>query len=266
MYSRVYQDPFEFQAGTGEQDFAVLAYEPFVRQERLIFGVNGRVQRERALHLARQWDLAAARGELKPLHPVGFEDSCSIGVRGGIRRSLSSLVTYLLCDAELLTKRRRISEATDQALLALRLLESMKYGDFDSISSAAADERQVLNFLARHKGRMGAKNKDKVRRELVNMTNRRRQLLATTQAANVRFYDYKSRAKSTMNISEIRQTAMIGRRMRAEGRSPRTLALVRKNYIGADDHAGLEHLFDLRTSWRAEEETRSRALKLLKTI
>jgi hypothetical protein len=265
--SRIYKDSFEVQCGTQDQDARVFAYEPYVSEESLLLESNHHsVERARVLSLACRWDDAVHRGQLQPLSPVSFEDNCTEGVRGDIFRAKSQIVSYLLDDAGRLINKHCTCDAVDEVLLAVRLSQSLKYGDLDSISATSVEERDELSFLSSRASLMCEKSRKDVLDEMTNLSHEHTMMLATTQATSARFYDYQERFRGNVGVSEIRQTAMLERRMREEGRVPKTLNMVRKNYLSDNDDAGLEYLCSLKLAWRSEDDIQRRANGLVQRI
>lgn len=267
LHARTYQDPFEVQAGTKEQDAVVYAYEPIVREAHLTFKAHtGEFDRERLLNLAAIWESAAARGELRPLTPISFEDSPTEGIRGEVLHCKNKVVNFLMDDAKDLAHSGRTREAAKETLMAIRLSESMKYGDFNSIGGAAGEEQREVALLSSFVSRLSRSSRREVQRELQVISNRHGDMIAVTQESTARLYDYQRRISRPVGVSEIRQTSMLSRRIRAEGKSAGTLQLVRKNCLEARDEATLDHLSSLKFAWACERDAQRKIEVLLRKI
>jgi len=260
---RISEDSFEVQGGSWTDDQIAMAYAPFVHEaDRANAEKNDRIRSKRLLSLARKWDDAVKRGVLRPLKPTSFEDDCTQGVRGQILRSKSLIVSSLLEDAERLAK-HRISDATDEVLLAVRLSESQKYGDLSLISVSGDEEALELKFLRTHTVAMPPRTRSQVKAQIADLVHHEGMLTVAEQASTGRFYDYQRRFRGAIHPAEIWQNAMIGRRILAEGKTPTTLRAVQRNYIKDQDSAALEYLLKLKLATRIEDECVSDARTLL---
>ena len=267
LYSRAYKDPFEVQCGTKEQDEVVLRYAPYVREEHLLLSCpKGKLERKQVLSLARRWDDAVRQGDLQPIRPVSFEDDPANGVRGNIFRCKSALVSYLMDDAERQSKTHRECEAAEEVLIAFRLTESLKYGDLESVGVTAVEENQELAFFSAHAHLICDRSQRQVRDAMQGLLAKNDSLAVLTEQSTNQFYDFQRRFRGHLGASEIRETAMLGQRIRSEGKDPHTLRMVRKNYLGDNDDAGLQYLCSLRFAWRMELETKKKARTLLERL
>ncbi|MEA2553267.1 MAG: hypothetical protein QOJ65_1443, partial [Fimbriimonadaceae bacterium] len=162
LYSRGYQDNHVTPTGTQEQDARVLAYAPFVKESKVVFN-KGQIDREKLLALATRWDKAASASALKPLVPVSFEDSPEEGGRGEIMLAKSQVVAALLEDSRLLGEAGKADQAANEALLAMRLSESLKYSDFHSVYLAGQEQRKAVSRLHQVAPMLDAEARESVR-------------------------------------------------------------------------------------------------------
>ncbi len=261
--ARARDDPFEFQTGSWADDEVALAYTPFVHEAEMAkLEKDDRIKSKRLLKLAHEWDDAMSRGVLRPIKPTCFEDDCADGARGQILRSKSVIVSSLLQDAQR-TARRHIGRATDEVLLAVRLSESQKYGDTSLIYSCANEERLELRFLRNHFADMSPSTRNRVKVHMDVLVGNQEKLTEVARTSDARFYAYQRRVRGKIYPGEIWQNAMIGRRITAEGKTPKTLRVVQSNYVNDQDYAALAYLLELKLATRNEQDCVADAQKVL---
>jgi len=257
VYSRSYDDPHIVPSGTPAQDALVFAYVPFVKETGQVFGSSAEPQNRKAmLKLAHKWDTASQNGILQPLLPVSFEDSPQEGARSSVMHAKATLVSGLLDDATSLVHANKNHEAVQEALLATRLTESLKYSDLTSVNVANTEEDRALGILRRAGSRLDAAGKAEVRDGLSAITGNSDDLVALTRFSRIQYYDYLARVnKAPVSIEDVHQTVLVTKRITSDPRSPEALNYARMSLLQTPEDDGPEYLSDLRLAWSSQLST-----------
>lgn len=265
VYTRNHEDNHEVPCASPAYDMQVLAYAPYVKAVKQLHGDTS--NRASMLALARSWDKAVSEDTLVPLTPVSFEDSVDEGARGSILRAKASLVSMLDDDAHVLAHQGQVKEAADETLLAMRLSESLKYGDFTTVYAATLEEKKQTEFLRHTTPLMDAATKAAVRAQLTQVAARQDELNDLTRESRVQYYDWMMRmTKQPVTIEDVHQTAYVSKRIVSDPSSRDTLQLLRSELTTKAADTGPEYLTELRLAWKAERSNQDGIQGLIKDL
>src|SRR5579885_2392248 len=156
-------------SGTPAQDEQVFAYAPYVKATDQLLQTS-HVKRDQLLAVANKWDKAVQNNTLNPILNVSFEDNMEEGARAEIFQANSRLTGALIDDAQQQAAANNTKLATQDALLAMRLTESLKYSDFHSVFAGCAQEGLEMAFLRELAPEMDPATKAEVRAQLAQMS------------------------------------------------------------------------------------------------
>lgn len=264
IYSRTYNDLYDLPAGTPAQDAQVMAYAPYVKHVKTLLGHNKTdYSREQLVNLARRWDQAVRQDVLQPLTPISFEDSIESGARGSILRAKSRLVTALMDDAKSLAKAGQTAKAVDETLLAMRISDSLKFSDFDTVYLCSTEQKHQTLLLSDLAGKMDEPTKEKVRSQLTQILAGSKDLDALTRASRIQYYDWMKRmSKDQISIEDVHRTALVTKAIINNPGSPDTIRYLRTEVISPAPDGSPEYLSELRLACKSEQNNQ-RALKAL---
>ena len=267
IYSRSYQDPFETPAGTPAQDCLALDYSPLVKATRDLTANGDNVDRTHLLAIAQTWDQEVKAGQLSPIRAISFEDSPEVGARGSILRSKSFLVSGLLNDAKSQMLAGNVGVAVDETLLGMRLSESLKYSDFQSVYTASIEEKRATDFLERHVAEMDKDMKARVRSQLGAVSSNFTKLDSLTSDSRIQFYDYMARmTHEAVSIEDVHRTALLTKRITADPMSRETIRLSHSSLFDSPTDDSPEYLTELRLAWVSESSNRRSISGLLNAL
>jgi len=267
IYSRNYSDEHIVPAGTPAQDAMVLSYTPYVRQANEIFNVAGQPDRAKVLQVAHNWEKGISDGKLQPLVPVSFEDSPQEGARSEIFQANSRIVDSLLDDASDRTRAGQYHQAAQEALLATRLSESLKYSDFDSVYAASAEQKRATALLKKMAPRLSPDDKVSLRNDLVAVQADAPELTTLTRYSRAQYYDYLGRmSKQPVSIEDVHRTVLVTKRIASDPTSRDTLAYIRTNLMQTPMDDGPEYLSDMRLAWASEQSNQNHLQQFLQHL
>lgn len=266
-YTRGHTDNFERPCATPVYDMQMLAYGPYVKAVKQTLRGDASKDRNAILALAKDWDEAVKQDKLVPVTPVSFEDSIEEGARGSILRAKARLVSALEADAAELAHEGQVKEAADETLLAMRLSESLKYGDFNTVYASSIEEKKQSDFLRRLMPQMDDSTKSAVRAQLSQVAARGGELDDLTRASRVQYYDWMMRmSKQAVTIEDVHQTSFVTKRIVSDPESRDTLQYIKSAITEKAQDTGPEYLTELRLAWKAERTNQDRIQKLIKDL
>ena len=254
IYSRSYSDQHIVPSGTPAQDAVALAYVPYVKATQQIFkGAAEPTSRAAMLKLGNQWDVAVQKDELQPLIPVSFEDNPEDGARGAIFKAKSTLVSGILDDAIEQKQNGNFHEAANEALLATRISESLKYCDFASVNNATTEEERAMAVIRSALPHLDITDRETVRNGLALIKDNSDQLATLTRYSRVQYYDYLGRMRmQPVSIEDVHRTVLVTKRITSDPSGKDTLDFVRKSMLDSPSDDGPEYLSELRLAWISE--------------
>ena len=259
LYSRHYMDGYQVRTSTAQQEARVLAYAPFVRDQQTLFSKSAYgVDHKNLLALANRWVAAADNGTLQPLEKVSFDDSLQQGVRGQIFRSESAIVSALYDDAANIAANGHSDEAAKEVLTAVKLSESLKYSDFNSVFLSSVEERRAANFFARNSNDLSRDTKQQAREVFGKVTSNFANLDALTKQSRALYYEWAGRInKNPVSLEDVQRTAMITNEIALNPASPKALFYVRHSILDSQEDYNPVYLSELRMAWRSEKSNQA---------
>lgn len=268
LYSRNYQDRYQVPTSTPQQESAVLAYAPYVRDANLLFSKsNYYIDRKQMLQVAGNWQKADESGALQPLQKVSFEDSIQQGVRGQIMHSKSMLVSALFEDAKTLESSGQANQAAREVLLGVKLSQGLKYSDFNSVFLSDEEQRRAAAFLERNAKDLNSQTKQDAKDLFAKVLRDSSNLDAMTRESRVQYYDWASRiTQSPISLDQARLTAMLTDRITSNPDGPRALHYTQSSIMDSEEDDSPVYLSELRMAWKAEASNKQAAKALVSQL
>lgn len=267
IYSRHYDDQFQVPTSTPQQEEQVLAYAPFVKEERLVIDKPDlSIDRNQLLKVACDWEQGIKSGTLQALPKVSFEDSIQQGVRGQILHSDSMLISSLFEDAQVLAAEGQVNRAAEEVMLGVKLSEGLKYSDFNTVFLSDVVEKRAADFLRKYQDGMSSATKDEAKQVFANVISNSKNLGVLTRESRVQYYDWTSRiTQSPISLDHEHLVATLTDRITSNPSSRNALFYTETSVMDSDDNSPV-YLSELRMAWRAETNNRRFAMDLVRDM
>lgn len=266
IYSRSQSDRFVVPTSTSQQEARTLAYAPYLQEQKKLFAKsNYQIDRQQLLKVAKDWERGIDDGTLQPLAKVSFEDSLQQGVRYQILRGNSMIVSALFDDAQRLMLEDHANMAADETLLGVKLAESVKYSDLNTVFLGAEEERVASGLLASNWSALDKSHKAAVHATFGKVVADFSNLDGLTHRSRKQYYDWLMRTgDGTLSIEDVRRTAMVTNQIAANPTGRKAFALMRSGVVdGAGEDDCPEFLSELRMAWHAERTNQQESKSLL---
>ncbi len=146
--ARTYQDDFDFQRYSARLEKKIWAYTDVIGKVELANGAYDRPEHPGLVRTAASsWIDQARKGKLTTLEPEYLEDSINEGVKAQIFSACMQLSSDLID----LSKDSQAAGNSDQAakdlMMAVELLQGLKYSDLTSASTMSARQRGLFRLI-----------------------------------------------------------------------------------------------------------------------
>ena len=254
--SRVWRDPFVVPAGNADTDARTFAYSDYVKQVTLLLAdQNASQDRTRILGLAKQWDADANCGRLQPLTPISFEDSPEQGQRGRILATKTKLASFLVQDGERLARDGFVDQGVDEALLALRLNESLRYSDLTTVYCTGIQERSQIDFLRKWRPKMKTATRARVHEELQVVSRNLLKIRDIVRTTRQNYLNWRLRNNCPVTVRDWRTDSILAKECESD---ESTKDIIQEIWREDRPDPVLQSMFvDLRLAWRSGRESRS---------
>lgn len=268
LYSRHYTDGYQVHTSTPLQEDRVLAYAPLIHEQYRIFSKsNSSVDRTKLLALANKWADEARDGKLQPLEKVSFDDSLQQGVRGQIFRTESAIVSALFDDADQLAANGQVDQAVREVLLGVKLSESVKYSDFNSVFLASEQEMRASSFVRRNKDGLSRDTKQQAKEVFNQVAANFANLDAMTKQSRAQYYEWAARiSNNPVSLEDVQRIAMVTNQIASNPGSAKSIFYVRTSIVDSQEDNSPEYLSELRMAWRAEKTNQASCQQLVRDI
>jgi hypothetical protein len=97
--------------------------------------------------IAHDWASEAKEGKLKPLLPQGAEDTMNSGVKAQILASAKLICKKLRTASDAEAKQMRYASAAKDLVLAMQVLQPIRYSDIVTVAVVGSQQRQLMRKL-----------------------------------------------------------------------------------------------------------------------
>ncbi len=183
VHARTMESDFDFVANDTATESRIQAYVPFVREAADVMpSRNPAVWSGVARSVARDWARAAEKCDLRPLHPISYDDTSSDGVKSQVFETEARIEVSLRRAVADDLQRNDLNAATADTVLILRLANVLKLSDFASMFTGAAQQRHALQVIEPYIGMLSNLDRKALAQELPRLSVRR----STTEEMVVR--------------------------------------------------------------------------------
>jgi|GEM_PF-4033263 len=169
VHSRTYIDPFRWPS-TGADQQRINAYIPLMVEACRYNSHHpswlDTVDRPALLKVSNRWVDETKAGHLRPLIPVAYDDVVLTGIKGQIVNSMVALNRALVKDADRLAKVGKVEDAAQEALLAVRMANSLKYSSFITVYRCSMLQSTAVNHLEDFFARLSEARRAQIKAEL----------------------------------------------------------------------------------------------------
>jgi hypothetical protein len=154
VHARSLSDDFNFIANDPSHESATFAYVPYLKKSGAFLDWSAERSLPEARRVAKIWIAGAEKGELKPLTPISFEDTSSEGAKSEIFEVNGRIVTSLINGVTAEVSAKKYHEATQDAVLAVKVANILKHSDFISLFNSATAQRRAIQELGPAVGKL----------------------------------------------------------------------------------------------------------------
>lgn len=148
VHARGLNNEFDIVADDPLHERQIMAYVPYLRNSPDFVVRLPRAPVSSARECARRWVQGAESGSLRPLNPIAYEDTSSDGPKSQIFEVCGRVQGRLLAGIGNSVETGDLHQATQDAILSIKLANVLKWSDFISLFNAATQQRRALRQIA----------------------------------------------------------------------------------------------------------------------